>query len=70
MSRDFLEYEIDDSELGRIKTIRGAQLPQGILFTPIDVATDGRSLSRESVEMFEAIIGWADRPQADAAEDD
>lgn len=71
MSRNFLEYEIDNSTgPGRIKTIRGAELPEGILFTPVDAATDGRSLSREAVEMFEAILGWADRPQADAAEDE
>ena len=61
MAKHFLEYEVDDPRRPtRITTIRGVRLPEGVLYTPLDVPVSGRILSRDAIETAEAIVDSAD----------
>lgn len=54
-----LIYEVDEQN-SRITSIRGVEMPDGVLHTPVHLAHETRRLSSLAVEMVNGIFDWAD----------
>ena len=62
-----LWFEVDNTDNPtRITSIRGQELPEGILYTPLDAFWRSRILTPEAVRTVTAALRWAADSRRDA----